>query len=649
MAPTSSNSGADAGRIAGGVLERKLDEWSRGIVAGADAGPILQRWLQLAIHTARADEATVWLQRPDETWMRLTLSLEGVDGPPQSAVVEVLPDPLPNCLQSEEPQWLRARRESEAIIRGVCAVRRSGRTEGVVDLVWSADFAEPSQAQLIPFLGVSAELLGDVLIQNELHVLRHEQQFWQRALQFVSAAQAVPSVAALAQLMVHDGRPLTGSERLSVVRRTAAAWRVIAVSGVDTIDPRSSTVQELERLADEAADWFTADAVPPTADQQARAYRGLQSVTQATAVIAIPLKTAAEDVDGVIVAEQFSTSDDRLRWERRCRHWELLVQSTWRNLVDAELGWLARWRRHRKFGRSRGSLLLTTLVVLAVVSLVLLLTPATLTVTAEGVLFPQQRRDVFAQTTGIVSEILIDHGARVSAGETLVVLRDPESDLESTRVAGELATIQARLQVVQAARVSLLTNSSESALQAQQLAAEEAELQLRQESLTAQQKLLQAERAALRVSSPLSGAVLTWDVSSLLLGRPVERGQILLTVGDVDGPWLIEARLRERDLSELPSTTDGTPPSIAVRFTPAAQSGQTYHGRVTEIANVAEVNERGETTVRVTIALDQPPEAALRPGTTVLPRLDCGRRSLGYVWLRELWHALRRQWWLWMP
>jgi hypothetical protein len=33
--------------------------------------------------------------------------------------------------------------------------------------------------------------------------------------------------------------------------------------------------------------------------------------------------------------------------------------------------------------------------------------------------------------------------------------------------------------------------------------------------------------------------------------------------------------------------------------------------------------------------------ASFRPGATVVARIHCGRRSLGFVWLHEFWEAIR--------
>ena len=58
---------------------------------------------------------------------------------------------------------------------------------------------------------------------------------------------------------------------------------------------------------------------------------------------------------------------------------------------------------------------------------------------------------------------------------------------------------------------------------------------------------------------------------------------------------------------------------------------------------------RPRPTVLAKVALDAPELAsatgdALRPGVSARAQIDCGRRSLGYVWLHDIWDAFI-EWW----
>ena len=45
--------------------------------------------------------------------------------------------------------------------------------------------------------------------------------------------------------------------------------------------------------------------------------------------------------------------------------------------------------------------------------------------------------------------------------------------------------------------------------------------------------------------------------------------------------------------------------------------------------------------VKVDVAIDRGALTEPRPGATVIARIHCGRRSLGYVWLHEVWEFIQ--------
>jgi multidrug efflux pump subunit AcrA (membrane-fusion protein) len=272
--------------------------------------------------------------------------------------------------------------------------------------------------------------------------------------------------------------------------------------------------------------------------------------------------------------------------------------------------------------------------------------PAELVITGEGKLQPAVRRDIFATATGIVDEVRVQHGATVHKGDVLLVLRDPALELEAARIAGELATARARMNVVQAARISG-SGTGDPTLRAQQLAGEEEELRQRIESYMRQEALLAAERKSWTLTSPIDGQVLTWDVEPLLTGRPVQRGHVLLEVGATAGQWIVEVRLRERDSGAVMSAWNEGQGAAPVLFVPITGQRWRAGGQIEDIARVTDVNERGDSSVRVTVAFDRAQVPELRSGKTVLPKISCGQRPLGYVWFRDLIDAARRTWWNW--
>ncbi|RPI77013.1 MAG: HlyD family secretion protein, partial [Planctomycetaceae bacterium] len=176
-----------------------------------------------------------------------------------------------------------------------------------------------------------------------------------------------------------------------------------------------------------------------------------------------------------------------------------------------------------------------------------------------------------------------------------------------------------------------------------QIAAEEEELRETEASLLRQQSILERQEADLIVRSPLDGQVVTWDVQELLAARPVQRGQQLLTVADLRGPWILEIDVPDERIGPvLAARRTGPGAPLPVSFMLATEPGTTYLGRVSQIAVSAEPDPRTGQRVRVTV--DVPAESAVlrRPGAVVVPRIHCGRFPLGYVWFHTAWESIQK-------
>ncbi len=259
---------------------------------------------------------------------------------------------------------------------------------------------------------------------------------------------------------------------------------------------------------------------------------------------------------------------------------------------------------------------------------------------------------MFAPADGIVDELAVDHGTAVEQGAHLGRLRRPQLDFESTRVAGELQTAQKRLDAIQNSLLAGGRDAPNTPEKLNQLTAEQEETKAQLASLKKQQQILAAERAELELRSPLAGFVLTWNVQELLSARPVIRGQTLLTVADLAGPWVVELNVPDDRIghvvaAEEAANTANPADKLPATFLLATEPGVSHKGEVEKIALTADTDKTAEkssgSTVLVTLAFDRSaiPADQLRPGATVVAKIHCGRRSLGYVWLHELWETIQ--------
>jgi hypothetical protein len=278
--------------------------------------------------------------------------------------------------------------------------------------------------------------------------------------------------------------------------------------------------------------------------------------------------------------------------------------------------------------------------ILAAATALLVMLPVDFTVEAEGSLQPQLRRNLFAPADGVVEQVLVEHGDEVSRDSELLRLSDHKLDFERTRVAGELQVAQANLAAVRAKR-SGGRNPRDARDSEQQLAAEEEQLKQQIAGLLRQQVLLDELQGNLRVDSPIDGRILTWNTRERLQDRPVKHGQLLLTVADPQGAWILEVRVADNDVGYVLAAREQIRGDLPVSYLLATDSSVTYQGRIERVSQVTDSNDGEPPTALVTVTLEGAPPPDLRAGAGVVARIHCGNRSLGYVWLHDLIDAVR--------
>jgi hypothetical protein len=539
--------------------------------------------------------------------------------------------------------------------------RSGSHVLGVVELIQCRTSFPTQQENLVRLLAAMVELTEDFHRHCELGKLRQNEQIRTQYDRFALGIHRSLNAHETAFAIANDGRRVVGCDRASVLIRRGKQFRASAISGVDVLDRRAKQVRALEQLAARAMAveeplWYS-DGADDLPEELAGPLQNYLDESHARVLAIVPLYEATEQPDmprgkpiGALVAEQFQTSphDDELRDQLSAvaAHAEVALANalTQTHLplarvgrVLARVGWLAEARQLPK----------TALALAAIAAVVggLAYIPADFDIEAKGELQPEVRREVFASDDGIVSELRVEHGRDVSAEEPLVVLRKPELDLELRRVAGEIQTAEKKLAAVQAERLSNARATPDDRRDAHQRTADEEELKEQLKGLEDQRNLLTSQRDALVIRSPIDGEAITWNVEAMLATRPVERGQALLTVADLDGPWVIELRVPDNRAGHVLQARTAADGPLDVSFALSAEPGVEYNGQLTDVALSTEVDDIAGPTVLATVAFDRDAVFGLRPGATVLARIHCGRRSLGYVWLHDVYEFVQTHWW----
>jgi multidrug efflux pump subunit AcrA (membrane-fusion protein) len=650
-------------------IEELLDELAEVAKSTLSPGEFYRLTLDRMIPASGASGGAIWSSaRCGELRLDYQLNLNGTPGPLESGVLVQHQSLVEQVLHSARPSIVPLARHA---VEHSGAEQAAGwavlhpfhigpQTSGVVELIPCRAGTAAERQGYARLAAALVELAEDFHRARELGRLRQREQDRDELERFALRAHRSLDTAETAFVIVNEGRRAIGCDRLSVLERMGRKYQTAAVSGVDALDRRGKLIRALERLVERSAahgepQWYCDDSgdLPDEIEQPLQSYL---DESHARSVAIVPLfgpggADEARSIVGVLVAEQFcSTARDAELRERLAAvagHSGVALANA-QSHTHQPLARLSRALHRVRWLAEPRQLPKTLLVLGALAAAVAALTfvPADFAMEARGELQPAVRRDVFATDDGVVSELLVRQGQAVRAGDSLLVLRKAALDLELRRVAGEIQTAEKKLAAVQAERLSNARTTDDPRRDAHQRTADEEELKAQLAGWTHERAILEDQRKDLVVRSPIAGQPLTWNLQELLEARPVERGQALLTMADLDGPWVAELRLPDHRTGHLLAARDGLKPDLDVSFALASDPGVEYQGRVADVALSTEMDEADNPSVLVTVAFDRENVAGLRPGATVLARIHCGRRAVGYVWLHELFETIQSHlWW----
>jgi hypothetical protein len=648
-------------------IDDLLDQVAR--LARADSTPqtFHLELLERAVRALAAVGGAVWIRPPAGAW-RLDSRVDLTDSRLAETLAEQSEhrDLLDAVLHSGQARIVLPRAGAAGggtanptdflLLLSPLAPGEADQEEGVLEIAQRPGASPASQQGYLQLLQALCELAADFHRQRRLRLLQALAARTQAVEQFALAAHASLDLTATACAIANEGRRLIGCDRVSVAVRRGNTVRLLAVSGLETLDRRSSLVRRLEVLTSAVVAagepfWFTGKA-EPLAPQISVPLQAWQDESHARAVAILPLRTEPPDsgapAGAALIAESFAGDEPDEPYRHRvavvCGHAERALQNA---LTHESLPFFrvlqglsrARWFvAARQLPKTAAALAAVAAAVLA-----LAIVPADFEIEARGVLQPKNRRDVFARSDGIVQEIRTEHARECRDGEILVVMTRSQLDFETSRVLGETQTARKRLASVQAARLDVNPQTAADRDKYNQLTAEEEEVQELLNSLEQQQEVLKAQREDLLVRSPLTGQVVTWNVRQSLEARPVQRGQVLLQVADLNGPWVLEAEVSDDRVGHVLAARQAVQRDLPVSFMVATEPGSVYRGNIEKVALATDVRPPESASVLVTVAIDRDQIPQLRPNATVVSRIYCGRRPIGYVWFHSFWEMIQKK------
>ena len=479
--------------------------------------------------------------------------------------------------------------------------------------------------------------------------------------------------AEVAVVACNECRRLLGVDRVSIGERHGPGVKILAVSGQQSVNARSNVVRLLSQLATEVLRTgeklaFAGDTrnLPPQIEKLLADYL---HESRSRAVVVVPVAGPAphdeESQDsaasarreqtkpkpvGVVVVEQVSETplpvDLDARLDVLGAHVGLALfhaQASERIFLLSLWTFLGNWK-----SRLKGRRLLQIAAVIAAVALIglaLVVVPWEYRVVGKGRLMPVERRGIFAPWDGEVVALAVKSGQPVEKGALLVSLKNVELQanlLKQTNL----------LQEKKKQRAAIAAQLSEPAVAANPATAVELRgkfMQMAVEIAGAEEqaRILSQQVEDLSIRAPIAGVVATFRIEEMLRERPVKRGELLLEVMDPRGRWRLELDVPENRLGHILGAQqkhdDGRLP---LRYVLATATESTYEGSLDSISTRSVISETEGSVVPLFASLSNPAPPDPRIGSEVIAKIDCGRRSLGYVLFGDVIEFIRKRFWL---
>ena len=494
--------------------------------------------------------------------------------------------------------------------------------------------------------------------------------------------------------VANDARSILGCDRVSVLLKRRNGFRLESASGQVQPDQRANTVRQLRSLVERVASYgepFEFSSEPSTAGGRDRAPQIEQALNDyldlspTRSIRILPLYESEQPLEmdaptnaeiahraragfrrtdeaafGAIVLEQFSRS----KMEVSDAWIDMVASAASRALRNSQaherIFMLPVWRTVGRWWSAPEGRWLRRLGLFAVVAAMAAMwfVPARFEIVVDGKLEPSVRRHIFSTASGVVQQVLVEHGDQVDEDQIVVRLDNPELTRNVEDVLGQIQIARQQLSSVTALRLSGATVAGSPDSNSQQnndnrLAAEQQRLEMQLQNLERQHDLLELQQQQMEIRSPLQGTVVTWDVEQAIASRPLERGQQLMTIADGAGPWQLNLLVRDRQAGHLrqaiaannlgePSANGEdrrTQPMVVdlpVSFALATEPSGRYRGRLNHVSESSQYDPDLGSSVKVTVALDASQLPTLHDGAGVRAKIDCGQRRLGYVWFHQM-------------
>ena len=484
--------------------------------------------------------------------------------------------------------------------------------------------------------------------------------------QYIHALHQSVDLRETTYCIANETRAFLGCDRVVVLKRSRGKFRLVAISGQATVNRRAEQCKRLEKLGDcvlQSGDVLiypddSEGTLPVEVEEPLNDYL-THSVARSLVIFPITNRNPPSDstiidreqetirvIGGVILeqnTQEIPLSEMQLAFETVNKH---ITDSFRSAYTHQQLFLYPLWRA---VGKSKVILATRHLpktivasIALTVVAFALVFLPAKFHVTCEGMLVPVERSSVFAQVDGQITQVLTQHGNTVQKGDRLAVMVSNSLSVKIQEVTGQIASLQKRIEAID---TMLLDPGKgyQGANERDAVKIERSSLVSQVSSLQSQLTILGKDKDNLVIRSPLSGKITSWNLDEYLLNRPVVPGKVLMEVADTDGLWELQLELPDKRIGHVLTAQRDLGTELEVSFILAADPTIRYTGRVVQISNRTDPTSSDGQAIRLVVDFDNQQFDLKQVRTEVTAKIYCGKRSLGYVWLHDLFEFVHRK------
>jgi len=530
----------------------------------------------------------------------------------------------------------------------------NGQGIGVLQ-VWLQPYVQSRNfPEFVTFLNTLTPYVEQHLQSRRLSNLVLETQRLQHLLRFTTDLAGSLDSLEVARLTANYGRDLAGCERTSVLLREGGSWKVLAISGQETVEPKSAMVKAMAAFVVAHIARETRILDKKELLERAEAKRGGETVpalssartdeidilyfqlSHVVSAVICPMLDAEKEISGAIFCEStfegyFDSPGGKSEVlpARRVTEWvanysgrALAAARDYQTLPFLPVSQRVRGTRLLLTGKKRNRILFKT-AVLAAIALGILLWPARRHVDGDCAIQALNRAIVVPEISARVETVLVHEGDHVAKGQELARLdtRRLKLDLDGTE--------QEKLRyAADADRVR--AGGDEAGAQVSML-----EVKV----LDQQAKKLQADIDSATLRSPIDGVVMTKDLE-LRAGEVLQEGAPFAEIDDL-AAWQLHAEINERDISAVEEAFQKKA-ALDLTYILYSQSAHVLHARIDSPRQIsASAYPRDKDNVFL-VTIDNPPIPPaimndIRPGLTGRAKLELGREPLLFTLARKFY------------